>query len=76
VEPATSLEVRLSPELERANNVQAFLQAALFGLLDVLLVTENYPLRNVRITFSHCEVDPVSSSQIAFRYAGEMLEGR
>jgi translation elongation factor EF-G len=69
-EPATSFEVRFGPDVGESDPSRIFLEAAVFGLLDILLVSRTYPLRNIRITLTHCEIHPVDSSQIAFRQAG------
>ncbi len=69
-EPAASFDVRFGPDIDQSDTTRMFLEAALFGLLDILLVYRTYPLRNVRITLTRCEIDPVDSSQMAFRQAG------
>lgn len=70
-EPSTSFEVVIGRDVNLDNEAaQSFLDAALYGLLDVLLVFEVYPLRDVRITITRLQIDPVSSSQMAFRLAG------
>lgn len=69
-EPSASFEVAFGPDLKWSDNTELFLQAAVFGILDVLLVSEAYPLRNVRITIVSYQDDPVDSSQMAFRHAG------
>ena len=70
VEPAASFEVRFGPDVDDSDPSRIFLEAAVFGLLDILLVSRPYPLRNVSVTLTHCEIDPVDSSQMAFRHAG------
>ena len=70
VKPAASFEVRFGPGVDQSDPSRIFLEAAVFGLLDILLVSRPYPLRNVSVTLTHCEIDPVDSSQIAFRQAG------
>jgi hypothetical protein len=69
-EPAASFEVRFGPDVDDSDASRIFLEAAVFGLLDILLVSRTHPLRNVSITVTHCEIDPVDSSQMAFRQAG------
>jgi hypothetical protein len=70
VEPAESFDVRFGPDVEASETNRLFLEAAIFGLLDILLVSGPYPLRNVSITIARCEIDPIDSSQMAFRHAG------
>jgi hypothetical protein len=48
----------------------SYLDWAVMGILDVLLVSEAYPLKNVSIDFLEAEIDPVHASQMAFRHAG------
>jgi hypothetical protein len=69
-EPASSLEIRFGADVCDSGPDRLFLEAAIFGLLDALLTSESSPLRNVRITLTRCEVDPIDSSQMAFRHAG------
>ena len=71
VEPADSFDVRNdllvnAAELER----HGYLDAAIMGLLDVLLTAETLPLRNLCVEFIEAEEHPMDSSQIAFRHAG------
>ena len=47
-----------------------YLDWAVMGILDVLLVSEAYPLKNVSIDFLEAEIHPVNASQMAFRQAG------
>ncbi len=70
VEPAVSFEVRFASDVLQIDANRIFLEAAVFGLLDILLVSEAYPLRNVSVTVTRCDVDPVDSSEMAFRHAG------
>lgn len=70
VEPATSLGIRFPTDVDAIETTRLFLEAAIFGLLDILLVSGPYPVRNVSITIARCEIDPINSSQMAFRYAG------
>jgi hypothetical protein len=69
-EPSTSFEVVVGRDVDQSDETQLFLEASVFGLLDVLLVSETYPLHNVRLTITRLEIDPISSSQMAFRLAG------
>jgi translation elongation factor EF-G len=51
-------------------NGEGYLQAAVFGLCDVLLVSNQAPLKDICITFLDAEEHEVDSSQNAFRMAG------
>lgn len=70
VEPAPRFEVvdttANSAEARRAG----YLDWAIFGLLDVLLVAESAPLKNIKVIVERIEAHPVDSSQMAFRQAG------
>ena len=70
VEPAASFDVRFGPNVDQSDKTQMFLEAAIFGLLDILLVSGAYPLRKVCLTFTDCDIDPIDSSQMAFHHAG------
>ena len=58
------------PNIDPAAYAFRYIDYAVFGLLDVLLVAEDYPLRNIRVTVVSIGIDPVSSSMMAFRRAG------
>jgi Elongation factor G, domain IV len=47
-----------------------YLESAVFGLLDVLMTTGAYPLRNIKLNITKAEIDTIHSSQMAFRWAG------
>jgi len=49
---------------------EGYLQAAIFGICDVLLVSNQAPLRDICITFLDAEEHEVDSSPNAFRMAG------
>jgi len=69
-EPSASFDVRFASGLDQNDITRMFLDAAVLGLLDIFLISEAQPLRNVRITVTRCEVDPIDSSEMAFRHAG------
>jgi hypothetical protein len=70
VEPASQFEVvDAHPDNQNARE-EGFLDWAIFGLLDVLMLAESAPLKNVRITLGKAEVDAINSSCMAFRHAG------
>jgi translation elongation factor EF-G len=75
VEPSTEFEVvnnvsRDVNNVATSEELQLFLNWAIFGMLDVLLVANASPLRDVRIVLMEAEVHRVDSSQMAFRMAG------
>jgi translation elongation factor EF-G len=70
-EPSSLFEVRkeVGPNQVKLD-ADGFLDAAVMGLLDVLLVAGQSPLKNVRITLLAAEEHEVDSSCNAFRMAG------
>jgi hypothetical protein len=81
IRPAESFQVYVD-EVSNRGEIEAkgYLDAAVFGILDVLLVGANYPLTEVAIVFHAFDVHPVESSVSAFRQAGrdagrKILEG-
>lgn len=70
VEPAPDFEVvDLYPDNQEARQ-EGYLDWAVFGLLDVIMLTWSTPLRNIRVTLEKVEVDAINSSRMAFRHAG------
>ena len=48
----------------------AFAEAAVLGVLDALITSAPYPVLKVRVVIEKIEVDPIDSSEQAFRLAG------
>ena len=70
VEPASKFEViDAAPPDEEARKAGYF-DWAVFGLLDVLMVDESAPLKNIRVIVEKIEPHAIDSSQMAFRQAG------
>ncbi|CAN5394384.1 hypothetical protein BH09MYX1_BH09MYX1_60310 [soil metagenome] len=71
VDPADEFSAVLEvPGRDATAEQQAFLAWAIFGFLDVVMMTEPYPTKSIRVTVAAAEFDPVSSNMIAFRLAG------
>ena len=70
IEPAAHFEVIDSAPPDELARREGYLDWAVFGLLDVLMVSESAPLKDVRITIEKVEHDNVDSSRMAFRQAG------
>jgi len=68
VEPANQLEVVLPQQLE--GDEPMFVEAAVFGFLDVVLVADLRPWRDLRISVIDFKIDPINSSASAFQHAG------
>ena len=70
IEPAPQFEViDAAPDDVEARKA-GYLDWAVFGLLDVLMVAESAPLKNIRVIVENIEPHAVDSSQMAFRQAG------
>ena len=50
---------------------RTFLEAGIFGFLDIVLLTYYFPKEKIRITVNRIEVHPVGSNRWAFREAGK-----
>ncbi len=70
VEPADRLKVVLGSVRRTDESYRLFAEAAVMGLLDVLLAVKPNPVRDVRISILRLDIDPIESSQSAFRNAG------
>jgi Elongation factor G, domain IV len=71
IEPSENFifEIGLEDKVKSSTN-EAFVIAALFGLLDTILVADLTPYRNVRITLTNLSTHEVDSNQLAFYRAG------
>lgn len=70
VEPAPSFEVvDAVPDNEELRQL-GYLDWAVLGLLDVLMVAESAPLISLRVILMNAEHHRVDSSPMAFRHAG------
>jgi hypothetical protein len=70
VQPASTFEVVDSVPEDEELRREGYLDWAVFGLLDVLMLSEPFPLHKLRIVFESAEYHPVDSSPIAFLHAG------
>jgi hypothetical protein len=70
VEPAPNFEVHDEYPGNQEARQEGYLDWAIFGLLDVLMLAESAPLKNIRVILEKAELDPVNSSCTAFRHAG------
>ena len=69
VEPSVAFSVSVEVS-EGSSELAAFVRAAVFGFLDVVLVADPMPVRNILVRVVNIEVDPIDSSIVAFRRAG------
>lgn len=70
-EPAERFSVVVEvPGVEGHADRVAFIEAAVFGLLDIVLLSEPQPMREMRLRLVAAEFDPVNASVMAFRLAG------
>ena len=70
VEPAPQFEVIDAAPADVESRNAGYFDWAVFGLLDVLMVSESAPLKNIRVIVEKIEPHAVDSSQMAFRQAG------
>ena len=70
VEPASRFEVVDAVLANDEARQEGYLDWAIFGLLDVLLVADPSPLKNIRVTIESVEHHAVDTSPMAFRRAG------
>jgi hypothetical protein len=64
-----SLEIELPGDVITEMGREGFLEAAAFGIYDVLMVEPIPPVRNVRVRIVGVQIDPVASTIFAFRMA-------
>ena len=70
VEPADEFDVvDLVPQNEELKRLR-YPDYVIFGLLDVLITSDYFPLSKVRIILTNVEYNAVESSAMAFREAG------
>lgn len=67
-EPSPSFSAQCDPRVSVEH--EEFVRAAIFGMLDVLLVADPAPLREVCLRVVEVDVHAMDSSTIAFRRAG------
>lgn len=71
VEPSNCFEVEFSENLKTLdNNTKEFIEEAIYGILDVVLVAKSFPIKNIKINFLSVDIHPVDSNKMAFRNAG------
>ena len=71
VEPSDCFEVDFSDRLKNINDEsKELLDAAVYGILDVILTHLIQPLRNIKINILSANIHPVDSNKMAFRKAG------
>jgi hypothetical protein len=70
IEPAETFEVRSEVEIMDDTVRQTYLDATIFGLLDVLLVAEASPLIRISVCVTALEQHEIDSTPMAFRMAG------
>jgi hypothetical protein len=70
VQPASTFEVVDSVPEDQELRREGYLDWAVFGLLDVLMLAEPFPLHKIQIVLERAEYHRVDSSPMAFRHAG------
>ena len=69
-EPWSAFEVGRSFAFEVKPEQEPFIDSFIFGFLDVLMTSEPFPIRNVKVTIQDATFDPIRANQMAFRLAG------
>jgi hypothetical protein len=70
-EPCESFDVRVELGAKQSKfEEEGYIDAAILGLLDTLLVSGQSPLKDVRVTLLDAEEHEVDSNANAFRMAG------
>jgi hypothetical protein len=72
VEPSSSFEVVDALQRNEEVRENGFLDWAILGLLDVLMVADPEPICNLRVVLKDMDYDHIESSQMAFRMAGRI----
>jgi hypothetical protein len=70
IEPAPQFEVIDAAATDIEARKAGYFDWAVFGLLDVLMVAESAPLKDIRVVVEKIEAHTVDSSRMAFRHAG------
>ncbi|MFA5259998.1 MAG: hypothetical protein WC450_02075 [Candidatus Omnitrophota bacterium] len=70
VEPASSFSVEISQNLFSLNHASAFIESAVYGILDVIMCANIIPFKNVKIVIRKIDIDEIDSNKTAFRKAG------
>jgi hypothetical protein len=70
-EPAGTFEVSLEvPNVGEKPEWSQFIESAIFGFLDVVMLEETYPYKNFKLRVVGAKFNPVDSNSLAFRLAG------
>jgi len=72
VEPSSNFEVVDTLQRNEEVRENGFLDWAVFGLLDVLMVADPEPICNLRVVLIDMDYDHIETSQMAFRLAGRI----
>lgn len=71
IESSNALDVQFSEDLlVLDDDSKELLDAAIYGVLNVIMVTKQFPLRNIKITCLSADIHPIDSNKAAFIKAG------
>lgn len=70
IEPADRFLVEYDLGIDINDEITELLSYAIFGIIDIFLNLEPYPLKNVKVILEKYELDPINSSLMSFRNAG------
>lgn len=71
IEPADGFDVSVEvANVDENTEYKWYIEWAIFGFLDVVMVGAPYPYKKLKLRVVGVEIDPIDSSQMAFRLAG------
>lgn len=71
LEPAEELDVVVQVVgVDASREKQQFIESAVHGFLDVVMLDTPYPINKMRVAVVGADFDPVNSNSVAFRLAG------
>jgi len=74
IEPAKSFDVEFAEKTkDLSKDTKIWLDSAILGILDEILVKKPFPLKDIKITLLDVKTHPVDSNKLAFRYAGRNI---
>jgi hypothetical protein len=76
MEPSTHLEAHIGDAVSQEGRDEGYAEAAVMGIVDILMTAYPHPVKNVRISIEELEIHPVHSSRHAFRLAGRDAAAR
>jgi hypothetical protein len=71
VKPSNGLDINFSKEiLALDKDSKELIDAAIYGIFDVIMVAKSIPLRAIKINFLSADIHPIDSNKTSFLEAG------